>query len=125
MRSHSTLSASTSAIYIDVDHYDISLGFDRRTGVIAGTAALTITATANLDAFTLDAVGLDVSDVRVDGEDATFMADDPELRITPPTPVTEGDQFEVLVAYSAEANSGTISAGVSAGWFETDNGSYV
>jgi aminopeptidase N len=110
---------------IDVQHYDVTLHFDRATGTIDATAALHIAATEHLDRFTLDAVGLDVASVTVDGLDAEFATDDPELRITPPAPLSTGEMFDVVVTYSAEANGGTISAGVSAGWFETDNGSFV
>ena len=110
---------------IDVDHYDVTVRFDRKSSEIAGTVALRITATERLDAFTLDAVGLDVGSVSVDGLDAEFVVDDPELRITPPAPLGAGESFDVVVTYTAKANTGTISAGVSAGWFDTDNGSFV
>ena len=110
---------------IDVDHYDITLHFDHATGEIKATAALRIRATQQLDAFTLDAVGLDVATVTVDGLEARFVTDDPELRITPPSRLDIGETFDVVVTYSAHGNDGTISAGVSAGWFETDHGSFV
>ena len=110
---------------IDVDHYDIDLTFDHDTNEIDATATLTVTATADLEEFTLDAVGLDVSAVTVDDREAGFDNDDPELRITPADTVRNGDSFDVAVTYSAKGHTGTISAGQTAGWFETDTGSFV
>ena len=110
---------------VDVDHYDIDVAYDHDTNEIDATATLTITATANLEQFTLDAVGLDVSAVSVDDHAVTFDNDDPELRITPDNTVSRGDTIDVAVTYSAKANTGTISAGQTAGWFETDTGSFV
>ena len=110
---------------IDVQHYDVAVQFDHTTSDIKATADLSIMATTPLDGFTLDAVGLHVQSVTVGGLDAHFAADDPELRITPPAPLSAGELFDVVVTYSAHANQGTISAGVSAGWFDTDNGSFV
>ena len=110
---------------IDVDHYAVAINYDRASGEIAGVVALTITAAEDLDAFTLDSVGLDVSEVQVNGVDAEFTVDDPELRIALREPVPAGEQFEAAVTYRAQANDGTIAAGISAGWFETENGSFV
>jgi len=110
---------------IDVDHYDIDVAYDHDTNEIEATATLTITATADLEQFTLDAVGLDVSAVTIDDHDVTFDNDDPELRITPDETVHRGDSIDVAVTYGAEANTGTISAGQTAGWFETETGSFV
>ena len=110
---------------LDVDHYDIDVAYDHDTGEIDGTVELSITATEPLDHFTLDAVGLDVSGVEVDGDVAHYEVDDPELRIAPDVPIAKGASFEVTVSYTAEANPGNISAGVSAGWFRTESGSFV
>jgi aminopeptidase N len=110
---------------LDVEHYDVDITYDHQTAVIKGDVTLTITATADLRAFTLDAVGLDVAAVTVDGKDASFDNDDPELRITPADAIADGDDFTVEVQYSAKGIDGTISAGVTAGWFETDEGSFV
>ena len=110
---------------LDVQHYDIDLRFDHSTGEIDATATLTITATAALADFTLDAVRLAVTKVVVDGRAAAFEIADPELRITPSSPIAVGDSFTVAVTYSAHGNDSTISAGTTAGWFETDTGSFV
>jgi len=110
---------------IDVEHYDIDLSFDHATNEIDAIATLEITAAAELEGFTLDAVGLDVSAVTIDGHKATFLNADPELRITPHGTVPKGDTFDVAVTYTTKGNAGTISAGVTAGWFETKTGSFV
>ncbi len=110
---------------LDVQHYDIDLHFDHSTAEIDATATLTIKATAALADFTLDAVHLAVTKVVVDGRSAAFEIANPELRITPSTPIAVGDTFTVAVTYSAHGNDSTISAGATAGWFETDTGSFV
>ncbi len=110
---------------IDVDHYDVDLSYDPDSEVIDATVTLAINATSPLHAFTLDQVGLDVAAVAIDGADAEFSADDPELRITPAAPITAGETFEVTIAYSAEGASGDSIAGVRSGWFPTDLGSFV
>ncbi|MCU1399818.1 MAG: peptidase family protein, partial [Acidimicrobiales bacterium] len=110
---------------IDVQHYDVDVTYDHATAEIDGTVVLTITATTALTAFTLDEVRLDVTAVQVDDTDATFRADDPELRITAPHPIAKGDSFTVSVSYSTHGNPDSVSAGVTAGWFETDDGSFV
>jgi aminopeptidase N len=110
---------------LDVQHYDIDLRFDHSSGEIAATATLTIKATAALADFTLDAVHLAVTKVIVNGSSAAFDIANPELRITPSSPIALGDSFTVAVTYSAHGNDSSISAGTSAGWFETKTGSFV
>ncbi|MCU1392230.1 MAG: peptidase family protein [Ilumatobacteraceae bacterium] len=110
---------------IDVQHYDVDITYDHATAEIDGNVVLTITATADLAGFTLDEVGLHVTAVEVDDAAVTYAADDPELRITPAAPIPKGSSFTVAVAYSTHGNPASVSAGVTAGWFETQDGSFV
>src|SRR3712207_6549026 len=53
----------------DVGHYDLTLAYDPATGRLDGTAVVSLTATADLDSFSLDLRGLTATSVAVDRED--------------------------------------------------------
>jgi aminopeptidase N len=108
---------------IDVTHYDIDVAYDPPSRRIDASATLAIVATTDLDRFTLDAIGLDVTSVEIDGVEVGFNEEDPELIVDPQTPLRRGDTFDVSLAYSATAQLGDAAA--SAGWFATDTGSFV
>ncbi len=110
---------------VDVRHYDIALTYDPRRDRIDATVTLDIAPTEARAELTLDAVGLDVRSVRVDGADAAFEIDDPELRIRPAGGVVPGSVISVEIAYSAEPDAAPSAAGLPSGWFDTDGGSYV
>ena len=110
---------------IDVVDYDVRLRYDPTLDAIAGSVVLTIVATDTRDSFTLDAIGLDIASVDVDGVDATFAAEDVELRITPPEPLTPGRLIVVDVAYSGAPDAGSSATLLPNGWFHSEGGSYV
>src|SRR4051812_5049741 len=64
----------------DVQHYDLTLAYDPATGRLDGTAVITLTATADLDSFSLDLRRLTASSVLVDGKAATFQQLPPDNR---------------------------------------------
>src|SRR3954452_24163904 len=103
---------------IDVDHYDLDLSYDPASAVIDATVTMSITATDDLSIFTLDASGPDVSAVSVEGVDAEFEQQDPELVIVPGEPISRGDRFDVAVVYTAHPS-------VAAGWVSTATGSFT
>jgi len=103
---------------IDVDHYDIDLHYDPSTTTIDGTVTLSITATEDLSIFTLDSSGPDVFKVSIDGVAAEFQQHDPELVIVPNDPITNGERFDVAVAYTAQPSPGP-------GWMATSTGSFT
>ena len=110
---------------LDVTHYDIDLAYDPASALLTGTVRLSITATTKLEHFTLDSVELGVTDVTVNGAAATFTVADPELWITPRTPLAQGDKFETVVAYSVRPAPSASLVGISNGWFPTATGSYT
>jgi aminopeptidase N len=110
---------------LDVVHYDVDVTYAPPGPAIEGRVRLTIDALASFGEFTLDAVGLDVSSVSVDGERARFRVDDPELIVEAGRTIARGEQFEVTVDYTATAQDEVVDPGLVAGWFRTPRGSYV
>ncbi|MCU1360619.1 MAG: peptidase family protein [Ilumatobacteraceae bacterium] len=109
---------------IDVVDYDVDLTYDSVDDSLVGSVTMTIDPTEARSQFTLDSAGPVATRVTVDGVDATFVNDDPELRITPPTALVVGDDVEVRVDYTASPDALTTGE-LPAGWFNTPGGSYV
>jgi len=110
---------------LDVTHYDVEVAFDAATGVLDGSVLLSITATADLADFSLDAVELQVDSIVIDGQPARFDAAEPELVITPAAPIAKGDSFEVAIVYSATPHPQQGVTGIPNGWFVTPGGTFV
>jgi len=87
---------------IDVLHYDLHLDFDLPNGTLQGQTVLDIRATNHqLATFSLDAIGLTVTDVNINGTQVAFVAKDTKLIIQLPKSVDYGTTFEVSITYSA------------------------
>src|ERR1700760_619464 len=56
----------------DVKHYDVTLGYQTRSGMLTARDVIEARATTGLKKFSLDLDGLSVSSVSVDGEGARF-----------------------------------------------------
>jgi aminopeptidase N len=82
------------------DHYLIEMAYDASTRLIDATMTMQARATQRLSRFDLDAYGLDIKSVDVDGQAATYRQDGHELVITPAGSI--GSQFTVKVHYSAD-----------------------
>lgn len=107
---------------IDVQHYDLDITWDPQAGTIEAKATLEIQATENLSTFNLDFLGMDVTDVTVDGETAYSSLDGSELSISPDTGITAGQAFTVAVSYAGKP---TRVEGVAGGWTPYDGGVFV
>jgi aminopeptidase N len=115
---------------LDVREYDVAIEYDPALDTIAGDVALTIRFTESRPTFTLDAIGLEVAEVSVDGASAAFEIDDPELRITPTSPPPIGTDVVVRVRYTQTPDPQGSVIGLPNGWFHTEGvdglgGSYV
>jgi aminopeptidase N len=110
---------------IDVEHYTLTLRYDTARHEIAATDHLDMVMTTDRATFTLDSAGPVVSAVSVDGVAATFIADPPELRITPVSKLASGQHVAVDVTYALTPASAPSAAGGPVGWFPTPGGSYV
>ena len=67
----------------DAQHYLIDLNVDMDANTIAGTSTLEAVATEDLSQFNLDFLGLEISDITVNGAEASFTRTEHELTITP------------------------------------------
>lgn len=89
---------------IDVQHYLIRDHYRFASGRLSGSTTLTVLATQDLSRFNLDLL-LPVTGVSVDGVAAEASkpdAEQHEVRITPATPIADGQAFQVVVTYAGE-----------------------
>ncbi len=109
----------------EVDHYDLDLAIDPAAGTMKGTATIAATAQESLSGFSLDLVGLEVDEVKVDGEPATSQHEGRELAIRPPRVLEAGDVFEVTVDYHGQPQVGTAAVPFGGGWRREGDMVYV
>jgi aminopeptidase N len=101
----------------DVDHYTIELVFDPLTGAIEAVTTVEATADEELEVFSLDFVGFDITELTVDGADAASTRSGGELVIAAPTVIPAGEGFTVAVAYEGLPTPWqTRAMGLSIGW---------
>jgi aminopeptidase N len=110
---------------IDVLHYDVHLVVDTVGGTLDGEVTLVIRLTEPAAEITLDAVGLEIEDVTVDGQEVAHRVDPVELRIPVGSGTDVGDVLDVAVTYTASPSGGVSSAGPPGGWFSDSSGTYV
>ncbi len=111
----------------DVEHYDLAMTWKPNSSQLEGVSTIEATATESLQQFNLDLVGLAVSSVDVDGQDASFSQEDSELTITPNQVVSAEERFSVVVSYAGQPVEGTGPVGTSepSGWHTRDGFAYV
>jgi hypothetical protein len=85
----------------DVAVYDYTLVLADDLTALDGFASITAVATQDLQRFSLDARGLNVASVSIDGLSAEFAIAGPELIVTLDEPLTSGEEFAVTVDYAA------------------------
>ncbi len=91
----------------DVGAYDVVMsvnidGPDR----IRSTATIQATAAVELTELSLDLIAMEVGQVTVDGEPASHRRDGEKLIVSPPTPLSPGSNFTVVVPYEGEPGRG-------------------
>ncbi|MER6360562.1 M1 family metallopeptidase [Kitasatospora sp. NPDC001527] len=82
--------------------YDLAFTYRPATRTVDGTTVLTARALTRTAELELDALGLDVHAVRVDGRPAGFRAHDEKLTVLPARPVRAGTVLRVEVEYTAD-----------------------
>lgn len=92
-----------------VDHYLLDLSYDTAKRVLGGRALLTGRTTQALSRFNLDAAGLRVSEVKVNGRVARTVQEGEELVVTPAEELARGRELKVEVRY--ETTVPTVKSG--------------
>jgi aminopeptidase N len=106
----------------DVKHYDVSLGYQPRSGELTARDVVEARATAGLSRFSLDLDGLKVTSVSVDGEAAKFGRGRGKVKIVPATPIAKGERFTVELRYQGLPRKVTDPDGSTEGWYRTSDG---
>ena len=106
----------------DVKHYDVSLGYQPRSGELTARDAIEARATSGLTRFSLDLDGLKVTSVGVDGEPAKFSRGRGKVKIVPATPIAKGERFTVELRYQGIPRKVTDPDGSTEGWYRTPDG---
>jgi aminopeptidase N len=104
----------------DVASYDIDLTWLPTTSTIEATTTIALTPTQPLTSFNLDFIGLDISSITIDGQDARFERSGQELTVLPDSPISDGTDYVVAVTYSGEPDLPLFG-----GWFRDGNGGVI
>ena len=111
---------------IDVEHYDVSLHYQRSTGGIKrASATLRILAESDLSSFSLDARrGLNIRQVKVAGKSAEFRHTGRKIYVNKFTPVAAGQSFTTTIRYAGKPRPIKDESGRGVyGWLRTPGGS--
>ncbi|MFE2916549.1 M1 family metallopeptidase [Kitasatospora indigofera] len=98
--------------------YHLAFDYREDSRTVEAVAEMTARSTADLPWFELDALGLSVHGVRVNGRPAGFALHDEKLRVTPAATVRRGAGLTVRVAYSADPRARLPHSG----WVPTADG---
>ena len=102
----------------DVLSYLVDVDYQEATQLVEAKVKILATATQSLSRFNLDAVGLTINDVDVNGRPATFAQEGEELVVTPAGPIAKGTPFAVEVSYTADPRRQVPNPG----WVPTEGG---
>jgi aminopeptidase N len=106
----------------DVEHYDVSLGYQPRSGELTARDVIEARATSGLSRFSLDLDGLKVTSVSVDGEAAEFSRGRGKVKIVPATRIAKGEAFTVELRYQGVPRKVIDPDGSTEGWYRTSDG---
>ncbi|MEU9040766.1 MULTISPECIES: M1 family metallopeptidase [unclassified Kitasatospora] len=98
--------------------YDLAFDYRADTRTVDGTAVITARPDRTLAHLELDALGLAVRAVRVDGRPAAFATHDEKLTVTPAEPLRPGATTELTVEYTADPRAALPHTG----WVPTPDG---
>ncbi|HJZ36736.1 MAG TPA: hypothetical protein VJ204_10760, partial [Solirubrobacterales bacterium] len=105
-----------------VKHYDVSLGYQPRSGQLTARDVVEARATSGLRKFSLDLDGLKVTSVSVDGEAAEYSRGRGKVKIVPATPIANGEDFKVELRYQGQPRKLIDPDGSTEGWYRTSDG---
>jgi aminopeptidase N len=110
----------------DVKHYSLDLDYVRATNHLDAEATIVARATQGLSSFNLDLRGFEISNLEVNGGDASFTrSGEHELTVTPSRGLRAGLPFLVEVDYAGEPTEVIDPDGTSEGWVPTADGAFV
>ncbi|WP_326846113.1 M1 family metallopeptidase [Streptomyces kaniharaensis] len=98
--------------------YDLAFTYRPDSRTVYATTVITARPSRALASLELDALGLDVHTVRVNGRPAAFTTHDEKLTVTPDRPLRRGITAQVTVAYTADPRARLPHTG----WVPTSNG---
>lgn len=92
---------------VDVQHLHLDVAVDIAAGTVGGTTTHTVTPLrAGLTEVVLHGIGLDVSQVLIDGTPTTFTIEPTTIRIALPNPTVLGQQHTIATTYTASPTTG-------------------
>ncbi|MGH9244801.1 MAG: M1 family metallopeptidase [Acidimicrobiales bacterium] len=106
----------------DVTQYTLEISYDPASAELDGTATIDAEATQELTRFNLDLTNLEVADVSIDGEPATFEHEGQELTVTPDSAIDDGAGFTMAVDYGGIPDPIDSTALGQVGWNTTADG---
>jgi aminopeptidase N len=106
----------------DVKHYDISLGYQPRSGELTARDVIEARSTSGLKRFSLDLDGLMVTSVSVDGEAADYSRGRGKVKIVPAASIAKGEAFTVELRYQGVPRKVIDPDGSTEGWYRTRDG---
>ncbi|MFT3864868.1 MAG: M1 family metallopeptidase [Solirubrobacterales bacterium] len=106
----------------DVQHYDVTLGYQPRSGELNVRDVVEARATSGLRRFSLDLDGLQVTSVSVDGAAAEYSRGRGKVKVVPATPIAKGEAFTVELHYQGVPRKVTDPDGSTEGWYRTKDG---
>jgi aminopeptidase N len=106
----------------DVKHYDVTLGYQPRSGMLIARDVVEARATSGLKKFSLDLNGLKVTSVSVDGDAAEFSRGRGKVKIVPATRIAKGESFTVDLRYQGLPRKVIDPDGSTEGWYRTKDG---
>lgn len=106
----------------DVRSYDVSLGYQPRSGQLTARDTIVAKATDGLTRFSLDLDGLKVTSVSVGGEESKWTRGRGKVKIVPATPLTKGEVFTVELRYGGQPRKVIDPDGSPEGWYRTSDG---
>jgi aminopeptidase N len=106
----------------DVKHYDVSLGYQPRSGELTARDEIKARALTGLSRFTLDLDGLKVTSVSVDGEPARYGRGRGKVKVVPRQQIAKRAAFTVVLRYQGVPRKVTDPDGSTEGWYRTSDG---
>jgi len=111
----------------DVIHYTLDITVnDVSTSDLAATTAIEAIATQDLLSFNLDFIGFKIDSITVNNVTADYSRKGQELTVTPLKPLTQGQQFQAVIAYRGSPEEmESVALPVQTGWVTADDRSFV